>query len=260
MSAVFLLCTLVGGPAARADDPSVWHNPFCSADVQVFPWDRQRDEPAPLGRTDRYVLDLSADGTSSVAATVTLISTQGAYSVTMDRTVLKRDDDKKYYAPAMMVGFDAPRDVEYAYIDSVGVDGAAQTPCPTVVQEVRSMRGKLSTGKDAPSFAGVAVTAAAFKQDLPPLDCGYAYIPPRLLDREGPDIGHFGDRPLTTTIHVYLDSEGHAVNATLEKSSGVEGVDDVAMAGAGRSHYRPARFLCTPVVSELSVDFDYGTE
>jgi hypothetical protein len=260
MSAVFLLCTLVGGPAARADDPSAWHNPFCSADVQAFPWDRRRDEPAPLGRSDRYVLDLSADGTSSVAATVTLISTQGAYGVTIDRTVLKRDDDKKYYAPAMMVGFDAPRDVEFAYIDSVGVDGAAPTPCPTVVQEVHSMQGKLATGKDAPSFAGVAVTAAAFKQDLPALDCGAAYIEPVLLSREGPDIGHFGDRPLTTTIHVYLDSAGHPVNATLEKSSGVEGVDDVAIAGAEQSHYKPAKFLCTPVVSEMSVEFDYGTE
>jgi hypothetical protein len=259
MSAVFLLCTLVGGTPARADDPSAWHNPFCSADVQVFPWNRQRDEAAPVSRSDRYVLDLSADGKSSVAATVTLITTQGAYSVSMDRTALKQGDDKKYYAPAMMVGFDEARDVEFAYIDTVGVDGAAQTPCPTVVQEVHSMQGKLATGKDAPSFAGAAVTSAAFKQDLPALDCGYAYVAPVLLSREGPDIGHFGDRPLTTTIHVYLDSAGHAVNATLEKSSGVEGVDDVAMAGAEQSHYKPATFLCTPVVSEMSVEFDYGT-
>jgi hypothetical protein len=260
MSVVFLLCTLVGGPAARADDPSAWHNPFCSADVQVFPWDRQRDEAAPVGRNDRYVLDLAADGKTSVAATVTLISTQGAYSVTMDRTVLKQGDDKKYYAPLMMVGFGAPRDVEFAYIDTVGVDGAVPSPCPTVVQEVHSMQGKLASGKDAPSFANVAVTPAAFKQDLPPLDCGSTYIAPQLLDREGPDIGHFGDRPLKVVIHVYLDSAGHPSNATLETSSGVEGVDDVAVAGAERSHYKPAKFLCTPVVSELTYEMDYDSQ
>jgi hypothetical protein len=254
-----VLFSLVPSSGARSADKSSWKNPFCSADVAVAPWNRQRDEAAPLGRNDRYFLSLFADGKSKVSATVILISTQGAYTVTISSADLLREaGTDTFYAAPVLVGFDKPQNVEFAYVDTVGVDGAPAAACPTVVKEVRSLQGRSVTGNQAPSLAGAPVTPAIFKQDLPPLDCGAAYIPAELLDREGPDIGHFGDRPLTTVVHVFLDSEGHPMNATLERTSGVQGVDDIAVAGAERSHYKPAKFLCTPVVSQMSIDFVYG--
>ncbi|HEY1429006.1 MAG TPA: energy transducer TonB [Candidatus Tumulicola sp.] len=256
---VALLCSIAGARPARADDKTAWGNPFCSADVAVFPWNKERDEPAQPGDNAHYLLSLSADGKSTVTATVILISDGGAYTVTLDKNaLLHQGDSDRFYAPGILVGFDKPQNVRYAYVDSVGVDGAAPVSCPTVVTEVRSLMDQSVTGTQVPSLNGAPVTPAVFKQDLPALDCGKAYTPPVLLTREGPDSGDFGSKQLTATVHVYLDSDGHPSNAKLVKSSGVEGIDDLALAAAEQSHYRAANFLCTPVVSEMIVEFTYG--
>jgi hypothetical protein len=259
-AAILLSSVAVTRPAlADAPDTSSWSNPFCAGDVTAFPWNRDLDQPAKLGSNTHYVLSLFADGKSTVSATIILISSDGAYTVTVDRDALLRQaGSDKFYAPPILVGFDKPQEVFYAFVDTVGVDGAAPTPCPTVVNEVRSLIGRSVTGTQQPSMAGAPVTPATFRQALPPLECGSAYIEPVLLTREGPDAGNFGSKPLTASIHVYLDSAGHPINATLVHSSGVEGIDDLALAGAEQSHYRPAQFLCTPVVSDLVVDFEYG--
>jgi hypothetical protein len=258
--AILLCCTAIGRPALADDTPdSSWTNPFCSGDVSAFPWNRDLDEPAALGANRHYVLSLFADGKSTVNATITLISSDGAYSVTVDReTLLRQAGSDNFYAPPILVGFEKPELVLYAFVDTVSVDGAAPTLCPTVVNEVRSLVGHSITGTQRPSMAGAPVTPATFKQALPPLDCGTAYRGPVLLSREGPDLGDFGAKPLTAFVHVYLDSAGHPINPTLTQTSGVEGIDDWAMAGAEQSHYKPAQFLCTPVVSEMTVEFDYN--
>jgi hypothetical protein len=261
LSAAILLSSLAVPRPALADvpDTSSWSNPFCAGDVTAFPWNRDLDQPAKPGRNTHYVLSLFADGKSTVSATIILISSGGAYTVTVEHNALLRQaGSDKFYAPPILVGFDKPQQVLYAFVDTVGVDGAASTPCPTVVNEVRSLIGRSVTGTQQPSMAGAPVTPATFRQALPPLDCGSAYKEPVLLSREGPDLGDFGAKPLTALVHVYLDSAGHPVNPTLTQSSGVEGIDDWAMAGAEQSHYKPAQFLCTPVVSEMTVEFDYN--
>ncbi|HEY3676897.1 MAG TPA: hypothetical protein VGK84_13000 [Candidatus Tumulicola sp.] len=260
LPAAILLSSLAVTRPVLADDPatSSWSNPFCAGDVSAFPWNRDLDEPAKLGNNTHYVVSLFADGKSTVSATIVLISSDGAYTVTVERNaLLRRAGSDKFYAPAILVGFDKPREVLYAFVDTVGVDGAAPTPCPTVVNEVQSLFGR-SVAAQRPSMAGAPVTPAVFRQALPPLDCGSAYEPPVLLTREGPDLGDFGNKPQTAFVHVYLDSAGHPVNPTLTQSSGVEGIDDWAMAGAEQSHYKPAQFLCTPVVGEMTVEFDYN--
>jgi hypothetical protein len=261
LSAAILLSSLATACPALADAPdaSSWSNPFCAGDVTAFPWNRDLDQPAKLGDNTHYVLSLFADGKSTVSATIILISSDGAYTVTVDHNALLRQaGSDKFYARPILVGFDKPQQVLYAFVDTIGVDGAAPVPCPTVVSEVRSLVGRTVTGTQHPSMAGAAVTPATFRQALPSLDCGRSYSEPVLLTREGPDLGDFGGKPLTAFIHVYLDSAGHPMNATLVQSSGVEGIDDWAMAGAEQSHYKPAQFLCTPVVGEMTVEFDYN--
>jgi hypothetical protein len=261
LSAALLLFSTAAARPAVADSPaaSSWKNPFCSGDVQAYPWDKARDEPVQLGSSANYVLSLFADGKSTVSAAIILITTDGAYTVAVNRNpLLRKAGSDSFYAPAILVGFDKPQQVLYAYVDSVGVDGAAQAPCPTVVNPVQSLIGHSVTGTQSPSMAGAPVTPAIFKQAIPPLTCGSAYQEPVLLDREGPDVGNFGSKQLDAFVHVYIDSEGHPMNATIERSSGVEGIDDLAVAGAEESHYKPAQFLCTPVVSEMVIDLEYG--
>jgi hypothetical protein len=243
-----------GSPARAAETP--WGNPFCAASVSVVPWDAATDVPAARDFTDRYVVQLSVDGKNDVAASVTLIGADDAYSVSISRTSLVHEAaDGGRYTDPVMVTFPKPLDIHYAYVDSVGVDGAAPAACPTVVGEVRPY----DAGDGGSPHMGNGITSqpATLLQALPPLTCGKAYIPPG-VPGEGGLIGAYGNTPKTTVVHVYIDSNGAAAKTTLERSSGIEGIDDAALGDAEHENYRPAKFLCTPVVSEATVEYSYN--
>lgn len=254
LAVLFFAMPGFGAPAKAAEDP--WNNPFCAASVGVIAWDAAADAPAKRrAAVTHYALSLSADGHADVAGRVVLIADEGAYAVEIPRTALLRQggtDD--FYAEAIMVDFDKPVDVHYAYVDRVGIDGAAPADCPTVVAPVEPYDAARQGAP--PTLAGVTPLRAAFLQPLPALTCGGAYRAPEILG-QGPLVGHFGDDRRTTVVKAYIDSNGMVVKESIVKSSGVEGLDDAAVGGVQQSRFKAAEFLCTPVVSEMLIDMDY---
>ncbi len=243
--------------AARASDaPDSWNNPFCAASVAVIPWNDAAGAPAKQRLSRRFLMSLFADGRTSVAANVTLIADAGAYSVTVPTTALLREGGKdEFYAEPFLIGFDKPIDVRYAYVDRVGVDSTAPVDCPTFVSLVDPL-DDVSTQGDAAGSASLTTLPAKFLQALPPLTCGRAYIPAKGKNLFTP-VGHYGDYKRTTVVRVYIDSDGQPLKETLEQTSGVEGLDAAALGAVARATYTAAEFLCTPVVSEMTVDMDY---
>lgn len=239
-----------------AADSDAWSNPFCAANVDVIAWDTAIDAPAKSrGPVAHYAMSLTADGRTSLAGRVVLIADEGAFAVDIPRTdLLRQGGTDDFYAGAMMVSFDKPVAVHYAYVDRIGIDGAAPADCPTVVSPVEPYDAARQGA--APPLAGVAPMRAAFLEPLPALTCGGAYRDAEILG-QGPLVGRFGDERRTTVVKVYIDSNGLPLKETVERSSGVEGLDDAAIGGVQQTRFKPAEFLCTPVVSEMLIDMNY---
>src|SRR5579862_4854759 len=77
---VAFLCPQRGVQAAEPESDT-WGNPFCAGMVDVIPWDRAANSPAKVITSDRFFVQLVADGKTNVAATITLITSSEAYSV-----------------------------------------------------------------------------------------------------------------------------------------------------------------------------------
>lgn len=252
------LCLACPG-SARADAAAGWDNPFCSGLVAVMPWNARAGSPSTNAATDRYVLQVFANGKTDVAGTVTLITSDSAYSVAIARTDLLRaagSDD--FYAEPILVAFDKPVEVRYAYIDEIGVDGAIPAACPTVVHEVHPFTADAGNEFDVSVGGDVKPVNATYLQALPPLACGRAYIPSELPRGAGAVVGAYGNVRKSTVIRIFIDSNGIPAGASIERASGIQGLDDNAIGLVEHTRYTPAKFLCTPVVSEMSIEMDYN--
>jgi hypothetical protein len=233
------------GPQPEAS-PTPWRfdNPFCDVLAALVP--EQGSEPGA-----EYALELFARDGTRVAAHVTLIGADAAYDANVPATNLQgAAGDRR--TDAVMVKLEKPAIVHYFFVDSFSIDGVAPVTCPSYV----FLSGSGPT-TDAMSGLGLQSVTAAFLQKLPDLPCGKAYVGPSIERGNEPLVGHYGDTRRTTRLHVYVDSYGHAVQATIETSSGVDGLDDAAVAGVRATEYRSAQFLCTPVVSELDMEMEY---
>lgn len=243
-------------PAAAADG---WDNPFCSGSVSVMPWNERAGSPSTKLSSDRYVLELIANGKTDVAGAVTLITSDSAYSVTVDRRdLLRSKGSDDFYTEPIMVAFDKPVDVHYAYVDQIGVDGAPPAVCPTVVQEVHAFTADGSNEFDVSVGGDVKAVNATFLQKLPDLTCGRAYIPSDLPRGAGAVLGAYGNERKSTVVRIFIDSNGVPAGANIERSSGITGLDANVIGLIEHTRYTPAKFLCTPVVSEMSIEMEYN--
>lgn len=225
----------------------------------MMPWNASANSPSIHAASDRYVLELFANGKTDVAGTVTLITSDSAYSVPIARTDLLRargSDD--FYAEPILVAFSKPVEVRYAYVDQIGVDGASPAACPTVVQEVHPFIADASNEFDVSVGGDVKPVNATYLQPLPPLGCGRAYIPSGLPRGAGAVLGAYGNERKSTVVRIFIDSNGVPAGASIERSSGIEGLDDNVIGLVEHTRYIPAKFLCTPVVSEMSIEMDYN--
>lgn len=244
------------GPAAAAES---WDNPFCAGVVAVTPWNASAGSPSTHAASDRYVLQLFANGKTNVAGTVTLITSDSAYSVPVGRTdLLRTGGSDDFYAEPILVAFDKPVEVRYAYVDQIGVDGAAPASCPTVVREVHPFSANASNEFDISVGGDVKPVNAVYLQALPQLTCGRAYIPSGLPRGAGAVVGAYGNERKSTVVRIFIDSNGIPAGANIERSSGIEGLDDNVIGLVEHTRYVPAKFLCTPVVSEMNVEIDYN--
>jgi Gram-negative bacterial TonB protein C-terminal len=110
----------------------------------------------------------------------------------------------------------------------------------------------------AESAGGAPVIAATRLQSLGRLTCGRMYRDPSgPEDFSGLLIGQYGNRPLSVKLHVYIDSNGNAIDEKVIGSSGFHAVDVTAVGIVQQQKFNPAEFLCTPVVGEMLLQLDY---
>jgi len=227
---------------ARADDapPAPWKydNPFCKVLAAV----------APLGDGRRYAIELLAQSGVTVAAHVTLISASDAYQAAIPDTNLEGSTDNREMTPVVFA-LPAPDKIQYVFVDSYAIDRTSNVTCPSFVFPI---------GDPIKAPAGdIATLSAPHLQSLGKLSCGHAYQDVEMGREPGGLIGHYGNKRLSVTYHVYVDSAGHAINEKLLQTSGVQGVDAAALGSIQQHQYVPARFLCTPVVGELDMTMEY---
>jgi TonB family protein len=198
-----------------------------------------------------YGLALFASHGTRVGAHVTLIGADGAYDASVSAMNLQgAAGDRR--SDAVVVKFEKPVRIHYFFVDSFTIDGGASVTCPSYVR----VTGE-GPSQDATTGLGLNTVVPTFLQNLPDLPCGKAYTEPSIKRGYEAIVGLYGDLKRTTTLHVYVDSNGHEIRATVEKSSGVEGLDDAAMASVQQTTYHPAQFLCTPVVGEVEEEIEY---
>ena len=237
------------GPAAAS-------NIFCAASVMAFPLDPATDRIAQEPSTARYAIDLGVRGKKSVSASVTFIAEKNAYIVNVPSTPLsatKKGTDR--YTDALMVRFPHPTHVRYAYVDTVAVDGAAAITCPTVpgpTNVPKKWVGRKLFGTDSPRLD------AALQQALPPLPCGAVYRQATIVRAGTFYGGAFGMKSRSAVVMVALDSRGKVAKVQLTRSSGMSQIDDNLIATAESTVFRPATFLCTPVVSQYVMVGNYN--
>jgi len=235
---------LVPCPSSAADAPAwKFDNPFCQVLAALVPAsDRAGSE---------YGLQLYADHGTRVDAHVTLIAADGAYDAHVNDTNLAgAANDRR--TEAALVKFATPTPVHYFFVDTFAIDGGAPVTCPSYVFPAGA-----GPSEDPIGGFGLVTVTPEFLQKLPDLPCGKAYIEPSVQKGFDPLVGHYGNSKRETAMHVFVDSNGNEIRATLDSSSGVQGLDDAALAGVQFTKYHPARFLCTPVVGEVEMTMEY---
>ncbi|HEY5425509.1 MAG TPA: energy transducer TonB [Candidatus Tumulicola sp.] len=192
-------------------------------------------------------MNSSVGGTLSVH--VTMIGDSGAYDAYVADTTLVPGSSGFNLPKRTVVKLPAGAVVKYAYVDSYIVAGAPKIDCP-------SQPSKIAASTPGVNLDATTYVSATFLQTLPPLPCGVMYAPPHVRGYS-PRTGYWGNKPLTTKVHGFINSDGRVVQMSVYKSSGVDGIDDEAMASAQHSTYAPATFLCTPVVGDYLFSFTY---
>ncbi len=234
---------------APADIPrgSQWENPFCNGSAIVVPWDEARNVTAYGSTSKTVAVFLWANAGSDYAARVTLIGNGAAYTVEIPRTPVPAGAQGKSARYAYLVSLPSPTFLNYYFVDGAGVDGASVNDCPSFVKEVLApAESDPSLIAAPPSFTHLE---AKLVQTIPPPSCGAVYKGPAFAKPFAPIGGFYGYQSRTAKIAAFIDSAGHAIRTEIWQSSGVPGIDDIALALVQGSTYEPAQFLCTPVVS-----------
>lgn len=230
-------------------------NYFCKASVQLIPWNEGADAPLPNATTADYAMWLWVDGKSDVKGRVTLITDRNAWSVNVDSPLHSVQGSSDRPTRGFHVRFDKAETVRYVFVDAAGVDGAPVTDCPSVVRTVALWKDANNAPR-LPSQAAELVPTLL--QPLPRLSCASVYAPAKLAHDGSQDVSHYGNGERNTKLLLDIDSNGRIVRSKLYKSSGIDGLDTAALAGAQASTFTPATFLCVPVVSEVIWNWDYS--
>jgi TonB family protein len=243
-AAALMFCIAIVGAPARAtihDHPAE----FCAGSVIAM------SAPVSLttGRTT-YRIDVATNGGATGSGTLTLITDRSAYRATFAGISIARSSQ---LAP-LDVTLPTNDALQVAYVDSIGIDGAAPADCPTQVDSIND--GPQSAG---PVSSGTPVAInATFLQVLPALACGKAYIPVRAISL--PKLNDFYAsvaKNQTAVIKLWLDSNGILAGYKILKSSGDDTIDIAATIAARGARFAPAQFLCVPVIGTFTLYLDY---
>jgi TonB family protein len=237
---------------------------FCDADVATFGSVDMGAPPNPRAATARVVMMLDANAPGTLSGDVVLLTDDAAYDVPFsDLQAAKNGNAQSGITAPLFVGFSKPLAVRYAWVDSIGLNGAAPHPCPSNPYSYGSP-GSAMTVELPPNpqvLNAVPVLAATFRQALPPPDCGEPYRPAKLLawGNQETDVWDTSTGlKAAAQVRVFLDSDGKVAGISVVRSSGSAAVDALAAQSAARARYQPAIFRCVPVVSGTElIDMSY---
>lgn len=237
--------------AGVADEPtSHWkyENPFCQVVAAVAPIPDVVASIAAVGSQTRYLLDLFTPSGITLSAHVTLVSGSDAYDAAVPDSDLSGSTDDRKLEP-LIVTLPAPDKVDYFFVDSYSVDRGAGVTCPSYVFTV----GETLSG----SPAGLRSIEAQHLQKIVPPKCGKVYADPGMRGDLLSPVGAYGGKPLTVVARAYIDSNGYSIKDEIVQSSGVDGMDKYMLGAVGVHQFRPAEFLCVPVVGTMLIELKY---
>ncbi|MBV9719842.1 MAG: hypothetical protein JOZ77_11015 [Candidatus Eremiobacteraeota bacterium] len=241
-SAAFLVALACSLMPVRASEVQAAHwthdNPFCGVLAAV----------APLRDGLRYGLRLFSQQGVTLAAHVTLVSDTDAYDALVSESNLFGPRNDRELNP-IVVTLPSKDLLKFFFVDSYSVDGGTKVTCPSYVFAIGSQVVGLDDDAE--------VISAQHVQSLGRLPCGQMYFPPQIGHQFEGIIGSYGDKRLTTSYRIFIDSAGQPIREELIASSGVVGVDTGALGTIQGHQFVPAKFLCTPVVGVIDIEMEY---
>ncbi len=239
-------------PARAAGAPAAqwkYDNPFCDVIAAAAPLPDVVASVTPPSGNSRYALELFARAGTTLAAHVTFVSQTDAYDAAVPVANLSGPAEDRRL-PTVVVALPSPDRAAFFFVDSYSLDRGASVTCPSYVFTVGEA---LASGG-----SGGTVVPAAQLQSLGRLQCGQVYRPVRFGEDFGSLTGQYGNQPHIVRYHAYIDSNGRALREVLLQSSGVAGLDGAALGDIQIYIFKPAQFLCTPVVGEIVIEMDYN--
>lgn len=213
------------------------------------------------------MLDANAPGTLN--GDVVLLTDDAAYDVNFsDLVAIKNATGTTATTKPLFVSFSKPLSVRYAWVDQIGMNGAAPHPCPTnpfiVGAPSDEAVGSLPVPAMIYAINAFQFVSATFKMNLPPTDCKEPYRKAEIVKFDKRYVPSVWDTSagLKTSgqARVYLDSDGKFAGFEILKSSGSVALDDLGKYHALNAQYRPAVFRCVPVVGTVDFTFSYEIE
>lgn len=192
--------------------------------------------------TNDYVATLTAARTGEYSGSLTLFGETNAYEVTFERLHIGQRAPLTVRMPAHIR-------IDYASMDTAGLSGAPATSCPTYVV----VRG--AADQEGALFAGSAARPAQLRGKIPDLPCGKIWLEQTMEKR--PELRMYAPviKPTTAELHFFVDSDGHVFDPQIVRTSGDSGIDAAAVTSALTARFKPAQFLCAPVISEAHYTF-----
>ena len=194
--------------------------------------------------TNSYVATLTAADKGDYAGSITLFGETQAYETSFASVRING-------RAALSITMPAHVRIDYASMDTAGLRGAAATSCPTFVV----VRG--GAGADGALAAGHDRATASSRGNMPDLPCGQIWQ--NAVMRKPPETFMYAPvvKNAKTTIHFFVDSDGHVFDPQLLESSGDSTVDAQAVTSALTAKFQPATFLCSPVISDTTYTFTF---
>ena len=234
-----------------ADEPSAqwkYDNPFCQVVAAVVPIPDVVASTAAVGSQGRYALDLFTPEGTTLSAHVTLVSDTDAYDAAVPEGTLSGAPADRKIEP-LIVTLPAPEKIDYFFVDSYSIDRGTAVTCPSYVFPIGAALS------NAP--AGLRTISAQHLQSIASPKCGKVYADPAMRGDLMSPVGAYGGKPLTVVARAYIDSNGYSIKEEIVQSSGVDGMDKYMLGAVGVHQFRPAEFLCTPVVGTMLIELKY---
>ncbi|HEX5276000.1 MAG TPA: energy transducer TonB [Candidatus Rubrimentiphilum sp.] len=235
---------------------------FCDADIAALasvdaaPATNPRMKPRLA-----FVLESNAPG--SLSGDVVVLTQNAAYDVNFSNVAAAKSASSSLgVTKPILVAFPKPLAVEFAWVDEIGMDGAAQHSCPTdpFGGPGGNDAGEAVSLPPVYSMSGFQIVPATFKMNLPVPDCKEAYSAARMVDWGSQETEYFDTSAglhTAATVRVFLGSDGKVLDAHVLHSSGSAIVDDAAIEKSANATYSPAIFRCAPIVGTVTIEVTY---